>query len=692
MRIGQKIQASFAGAIAAACAIACIAYVSASHFADQLGRITAEELPSLRALDAIKQSQKDLWVAAYALATPELIAGDLREALFRQASDAQARIEDATRRYEGHAFFEGEEDAWKNVPPLWSSWEEPTKQIVALAKERDGLVAGGAEPGDPRLAKLDIRINHAVRVAQRAYAPVGEQLDRVIELNEAGGSAVETSAKHALSHANRALALVVALVAVVLLAIGTSLTRSIAGIIQALIAEARKLSDAVAKGDLHVRGDAGAVEAEFRGIVDGMNGTMDAFMRPMLLTAEYVGRISRGDLPPRITETYEGDFDAMKESLNGCIDAVNALVADASMLVQSAVAGKLATRADDSKHGGDFKRIVAGVNATLDAVLTPVAEASRVLEQLARRDLRARMTGQYLGDHAAIKEALNATAEALQDAIGQVAETAAHVSRAADQIASSSESVARGASEQASSLEETSMSLESIASVTKSAADAARRADVLAREAKAAASASSSAMHEMTSTMADIKTAAQGTSQIIKDINEIAFQTNLLALNAAVEAARAGEAGRGFAVVAEEVRSLAQRSKEAANRTEALIRESVARAVAGEATAKSAGAKLEEITGAVMKVSDIVGEIASAGERQSEGINQVVKAVELVGRVTQQNAASSEESSSAAIALSGESQKLASMVGTFSTGQDESIGPAADPDAEPARPPLRRVK
>jgi methyl-accepting chemotaxis protein len=169
----------------------------------------------------------------------------------------------------------------------------------------------------------------------------------------------------------------------------------------------------------------------------------------------------------------------------------------------------------------------------------------------------------------------------------------------------------------------------------------------------------------MTGAMTKIRASAEGTSQIIKDINEIAFQTNLLALNAAVEAARAGEAGRGFAVVAEEVRALALRSKEAATKTEDLIRQSVKEAGEGEVTSKHVSERLAEIVGAIGKVSDIVAEITATSKEQSSGIEQVNRAVTQMDKVTQQNAANSEESSSAAQELSGQAEELAAMVATF---------------------------
>ncbi len=469
-----------------------------------------------------------------------------------------------------------------------------------------------------------------------------------------------------------------ALVAALIWAAVTLVAASIARSLRGLSEQAVRLEAAVTAGALADRADPEAVDREFMPIVAAMNGTMEAFKRPIEVTANYVERISKGDLPPKITDEYKGDFNFIKVNLNTCIDALQALVTDTHGLVQASIAGQLSTRADASKHQGEFKKVVAGVNATLDAVLTPIQEAAQVLEKLAQRDLRARVVGAYQGDHAKIKDSLNATGEALHESMAQVAQAVTQVSAAAGQIASASQAVADGASEQASSLEETSSSLESMASMTKTSSESAQQASVLAQGAKSAAANGGAAMEQMKSAMQSIKASAEGTSQIIKDINEIAFQTNLLALNAAVEAARAGEAGRGFAVVAEEVRSLALRAKEAATKTEELIRQSVRQAVQGEVTAKHVNEQLAEITGSVIKVTEIVAEIAASSREQSTGIDQVNKAVSQMDSVTQQNAASSEQASSAAAELSGQSEELAAMVGTF---QLEGGSRAAEPAA-----------
>jgi methyl-accepting chemotaxis protein len=458
-----------------------------------------------------------------------------------------------------------------------------------------------------------------------------------------------------------------------------------------LVADAVTLAQAGVDGRLATRADASKHEGDFRKIVEGVNKTLDAVIGPLNVAATYVDQISKGQIPAKITDSYAGDFNTIKNNLNTCIEAVNLLVADAGKLVDAAVGGKLSTRADASKHQGDFKKVVDGVNQTLDAVLAPINEAAAVLEKLAQRDLRARMTGSYQGDHAKIKESLNATGEALHDALAQVASAVEQVSSASTQIASSSQAVASGASEQASSLQETSSSLESVLSITRQATDNAQQANTLAQTARAAATEGATAVEQMQGAMGKIRASAEGTSQIIKDINDIAFQTNLLALNAAVEAARAGEAGRGFAVVAEEVRSLALRAKEAATKTEELIRQSVKEAGEGEVTSKQVAGKLSEIVTGISKVSDIVSEIAAAAKEQSTGIEQVNLAIGEMDKVTQQNAASAEESSSAASELNGQAEELAAMVASFRLSRGgpaaKTVKPKLHPAGAPAAPP-----
>ena len=201
--------------------------------------------------------------------------------------------------------------------------------------------------------------------------------------------------------------------------------------------------------------------------------------------------------------------------------------------------------------------------------------------------------------------------------------------------------------------------------MTKQNADNTRQAQMLSEETRDAANRGTGEMTRMVDAMGKIKTSAERTAEIIKDINDIAFQTNLLALNAAVEAARAGDAGRGFAVVAEEVRNLAGRAKDAARNTESLIKESVHLAETGEGISGDVNENLQRMVGAIQKVTDIISEITVASSEQARGIEQVNKAMVEMDQVTQRAAANSEESSSAAEELAGQAQELMSLVSKF---------------------------
>jgi len=255
---------------------------------------------------------------------------------------------------------------------------------------------------------------------------------------------------------------------------------------------------------------------------------------------------------------------------------------------------------------------------------------------------------------------------------------------AAGQVSASSQSLAEGASEQAASLEETSASLEEMSSMTKRNADNAATAKDIAGATRQAADTGDSDMSEMTTAMNAIKTSSDGISKIIKTIDEIAFQTNLLALNAAVEAARAGEAGMGFAVVADEVRNLAQRSAQAAKETAAKIEDSIQKSVNGVQISTKVAERLQEIVTKARQVDELVAEIATASKEQSQGIGQVNTAVSEMDKVTQSNAASAEESASAAEELNAQALTLKGVVADLQrlVGGRDGHGVASSPVAK----------
>jgi methyl-accepting chemotaxis protein len=392
---------------------------------------------------------------------------------------------------------------------------------------------------------------------------------------------------------------------------------------------------------------------------------LDAILLPIGEGNRILKQVSVGNLKERVEITCKGDHEKMKNAINETAESVRKLVDEMGRLSKASAEGQLSTRGKPEQFQGSYADVVIGVNTMLDAILMPINEAAGILEKVAARDMTARVTGDYKGDHAKIKNALNSAVDNLDTALTQVSEATEQVSSGSQQISSGSQSLAQGANEQASSLEEVSSSLEEMSSMTKQNAENANQAKTLAGDANGKAVQGTEAMSRMSASINKIKASSDQTAKIVKTIDEIAMQTNLLALNAAVEAARAGEAGRGFAVVAEEVRNLAQRSAEAAKNTANMIEESVNNAVDGVKISGEVSKSFEDIVTGIKKVNDLVNEIAAASQEQSQGIDQVNTAVAQMDKVTQQNAANSEESASAAEEMSSQAEELQNMVAQF---------------------------
>ncbi len=292
------------------------------------------------------------------------------------------------------------------------------------------------------------------------------------------------------------------------------------------------------------------------------------------------------------------------------------------------------------------------------------------LERLAKGDLTYRVTDAWAAEYRKIQDDFNGAIEQLQTMMSGIARSTSEVSNAAAEISTATTDLSQRTEEQAASLEETSASMEEIAVTVKKNAENAQHANELTRNTQGVADRGGEVVAHAVEAMSRIEESSRKISDIISVIDEIARQTNLLALNAAVEAARAGEAGRGFAVVASEVRSLAQRSSQAAKDIKDLIVSSSGQVQEGVELVNRAGASLKEIVESIKAVAEIVGDIATASLEQSSGIEQVNKALAQMDEVTQQNSAMVEENAATARTLEQQAETMDGRIGTFTLGQD----------------------
>ncbi|CAN2040734.1 methyl-accepting chemotaxis protein [Candidatus Magnetomoraceae bacterium gMMP-15] len=398
------------------------------------------------------------------------------------------------------------------------------------------------------------------------------------------------------------------------------------------------LSKDALEGKLNNRIDADKFAGNYKRIVNAVNNTLDAVINPLKMTAEFVDKISKGDIPEKIIEEYKGDFNLIKNNLNILIDAMN----DITLLAEQMAQGRLDVEAKERSKEDKLMR-------ALNNMIISLNEVTKIAEKMANGDLTLKINERSADD--TLMQALNSMIKRLNNIMMNVKSAADNVASGSQELSSSSEEMSQGSTEQAAAAEEASSSMEEMTANIKQNADNALQTEKIALKSADDATQGGQAVVETVSAMKQI-------AEKISIIEEIARQTDLLALNAAIEAARAGEHGKGFAVVASEVRKLAERSQTSAAEISKLSISSVD-------VAENAGERLNRLVPDIKKTAELVQEISAASNEQNTGAEQINNAIQQLDNVIQQNASSCEELASTSEELAGQAEQLQSTIEFF---------------------------
>jgi methyl-accepting chemotaxis protein len=551
--------------------------------------IITNEFPTVLTLSNLKESLLQISVAERGLYIEKLMTKAYRDLQYNSIKKALATADSSVTAYKALYHSADEDAVWNEYLALYKKYIESHDEVMRVSKERDALIASGLTNADQQMIdNMNEVINTAVPSRQKSNDAIAKlsELSKLSKQNATNES--NTSEK-----TSRFLLTLLVIFAVISwglgIIIGHRININIQKILHNLVSQTKKLVSSALEGDLSARANVEETNIEFRDITVGFNNVVDAFATPLILTSDYLTKISVGDMPPVITEKYKGDINTIINNLNLTITSLNEIIEKA--------------------------KLVAGGNLTVD------------LKKRSEKD--------------ELMESLTTMVKSTAGIISEFQTAAGNISASSQQMSSTSQTLSQGASEQASSAEEVSSSMEEMAANILQNNENARTTEKIALSA-------SDEILKVNEAAADTLKYMRDIADKVSIIGEIARQTNILALNAAVEAARAGEHGKGFAVVAAEVRKLAERSQVAAVEIENLTKNSVRATEESGNLLATIAPDINKTAKLVQEIAAASEEQNSGAEQVNNAIQQLNHVTQQNAAAAEEMATSSEELASQA--------------------------------------------
>ena len=412
--IGAKLRLGFFVLIAICIFVGYVGYDGMVDTVVSMEKIAKENLPAVYAVAGIKEGMMGVIVGERGLINQKMMAADIRKAQYDYIERNSKIALDSFEDYKKIPHSTEEEKLYQQLTVNIENWKTAFGKVISMSKEKDAMLAKGINASDSTLTDLEQKIFDASLGSRAQFLIADDILNKIkAEVLSYTNSDTDTAGKNAAaSKSNILYSIIFAVIFAVM--IGEVLSRGIKNILDILMNETRNIISAVLNGDLSSRAETAKINFEFRPIAEGINSLLEALIKPLNVAADYVDKIAKGDIPEKITDNYNGDFNKLKNNLNQCIDAINALIKDARMLASAAVNGEFSVRADASKHHGDYAKIINGMNETTEAFVGVLNRTIEHLENISKGFIDENITREYKGEFNRLKVSFNKCFEAVR--------------------------------------------------------------------------------------------------------------------------------------------------------------------------------------------------------------------------------------------------------------------------------------